>query len=334
MISDNGQPPSGHAVHWKAVVWQRAADAAARRVEGVRSGTDSLRFVRLELNDIATSGQRIDPPQAGPPRVEEPENGGSYAGFVLATVMVAGGIWIGLSLTWLFGVIALVAAAYFCFLSAALFTTQGQARRAATERAQQQLENAVQDRARQASNVAYEAAAEVFCRAMGVPERFRSEVETLVRSGGDDTFVLTLEELASRPRYGEAPIPTALRVEPAAYEDFCAVWMRHKGASGVRVTQRSRDGGIDIASDYFVAQCKRYAGAVAVKEIRDLFGAATVNRKQAVFFTTGRYTAPGISFAEQAGVALFVLTTGSGKEVAVSSSARALSTNGLNPDEW
>lgn len=321
-------------MRWKAIVWQRAADAAARRVDGVRSGADSVRFVRLELRDIATSGQRIDPPKEGPLRVEDPENGGAFAGLMLSAVLVAGGIWIGFTMTWLFGVIALVAAASFAFLSAAMFTTKGQATRAAAERAQRQLESDLRARAEESMRIAHEAAATVFISAMGIPDRFRTEVEGLVRSGDERTFMQALEELARRPRYGEAPVPTAARVEPSAYEDFCAVWMRHKGASGVRVTQRSHDGGIDITSNYFVAQCKRYAGTVAEREIRDLFGAATVKQKQALFFTTGRYTAPGISFAEEAGVALFVLNTDSGEAVAASSAARTLSAKGLIPEEW
>lgn len=334
MSIDSVHPPRNQPVRWEDTVRQRATDVAVRRIDGLRTGSDQLHFVRAELDNIAAAGQRIDPPQIGPSWIEPPDNGGSYAGMVLAAVMAGGGVYIGLSMSWIFGIIALIAAVWFGIISAVMYTTKGAAAKQAAERAQHRLESDIRERAHATTKIAYEAAAAAFCSAMGVPERFRSEIEGLVRSGDESTFVSTMERLARRPRYGDAPVPTAERVEPSAYEYFCAVWMQHKGASGVRVTQRSRDGGIDITSDHFVAQCKRYAGAVAVKEIRDLFGAATVKQKQSMFFTTGRYTAAGLSFAEEAGVALFVLATDTDRAVAVSSAAQTLSAKGLNPDEW
>ena len=91
-----------------------------------------------------------------------------------------------------------------------------------------------------------------------------------------------------------------------AAEHLCADWMRFLGEADVRVTRVASDGGVDITSSRCVAQVKNYQGSVGVQEVRQLVGAASVDGRYPIFFTSGHYTRPAVEFAEQAAVRLFV----------------------------
>lgn len=113
-------------------------------------------------------------------------------------------------------------------------------------------------------------------------------------------------EAAARSRPAK-PSPQPYGVSHAGAEAFVAVWMEHLGATGVRVTQLSGDGGIDVASRTFIAQVKNLSAnsAVPVSAIRDLAGVASVDGRRAAMFTSGGYSAGGIAFADSARIALF-----------------------------
>jgi hypothetical protein len=123
---------------------------------------------------------------------------------------------------------------------------------------------------------------------------------------------------ASRPR------PQPLGVSPDGAEKLCANWMEHLGQTNVRVTRSNSDGGIDIESDEWVAQVKNYKGSVSVMEIRELVGVSSIDRRAPVFFTSGRYTASALDFAETAAVLLFSYNAEKGTLTAESALARAL----------
>lgn len=110
----------------------------------------------------------------------------------------------------------------------------------------------------------------------------------------------------ARPR-PEPPGPQPYGVSHAGAEALVAAWMRHLGAAGVRVTQLSGDGGIDVVSRTFIAQVKNLAStsAVPVSAIRDIAGVASVDGRRAAVFTSGGYSTGGISFADSAKIALF-----------------------------
>lgn len=89
-----------------------------------------------------------------------------------------------------------------------------------------------------------------------------------------------------------------LRVEPAAFERLCQRVLRESGFTKVEVTGRTGDGGIDgagvlrvnLLSFHVRFQCKRYAGSVGAREIRDFRGAMVGRADKGLFMTTGRFT--------------------------------------------
>ena len=85
---------------------------------------------------------------------------------------------------------------------------------------------------------------------------------------------------------------------PDAFERLCQRTLRESGFTKVEVTGRSGDGGIDgagvlrvnLISFHVRFQCKRYAGSVAAREIRDFRGAMVGRADKGLFLTTGRFT--------------------------------------------
>ncbi len=116
------------------------------------------------------------------------------------------------------------------------------------------------------------------------------------------------EEITRREELLRPPPPPSYPygVSPEGAEHLVADWMRHLGAENVRVTDFRSDGGIDVDSDQYVAQVKLYSTTtVGRPEVQQLVGAALVNRKKALFFTSSAYTAEAKRYAAQAEVALF-----------------------------
>ncbi len=83
------------------------------------------------------------------------------------------------------------------------------------------------------------------------------------------------------------------------FEELCARLLRHIGFENLKVTGQTGDHGIDgegfLLINRFVRikvmfQCKRYAGTVQVKEIRDFRGAIHGRAERGIFLTTGTFT--------------------------------------------
>lgn len=91
----------------------------------------------------------------------------------------------------------------------------------------------------------------------------------------------------------------ALReMEPSAFERLCQQFLFKSGFLKVEVTGRTRDGGIhgsgvlrvNLISFSVLFQCKRYAGSVTPREIRDFRGAMVGRADKGLFITTGTFT--------------------------------------------
>ena len=88
-------------------------------------------------------------------------------------------------------------------------------------------------------------------------------------------------------------------VTDKGFEELCARLLRHIGFENLKVTGQTGDHGIDgegfLLINRFVRikvmfQCKRYAGTVQVKEIRDFRGAIQGRAERGIFLTTGTFT--------------------------------------------
>ena len=91
---------------------------------------------------------------------------------------------------------------------------------------------------------------------------------------------------------------TLRSMAPDAFERLCQLMLRESGFTRVEVTGRTGDGGIDgagvlrvnLISFHVRFQCKRYAGSVGAREIRDFRGAMVGRADKGLFVTTGAFT--------------------------------------------
>lgn len=116
---------------------------------------------------------------------------------------------------------------------------------------------------------------------------------------------------------------------PRDAEHLAARIMTNLGAKNVRVTPATRDGGLDVVADGFVAEVKHHADKVAAAPVHRIFGVAQARGARALFFTMTGYRPEAITFAETAGVALFTYDPATGAVAGHSSAARSALREGL-----
>ncbi|MBF0688595.1 MAG: restriction endonuclease [Cellulomonas sp.] len=120
------------------------------------------------------------------------------------------------------------------------------------------------------------------------------------------------------------PAPQPYGVSFAGAELLCAEWMTYLGLRDVQVTRYSQDGGIDITSQTHVAQVKHQTGSTGAPAVREIAGAAMVDGRLPLFFSSGPYTPAAIEFAEAANVPLFQFDADNGTLIGVSALAESL----------
>lgn len=105
---------------------------------------------------------------------------------------------------------------------------------------------------------------------------------------------------------GPKPVPRAT-ITPAQAEVLAGEWIAFLGAERVRVSQATRDGGVDVRAVGFVAQVKLQTAPVSPASVQQIFGIAQHERCTALFFAgPSGYSAASVDFARTAGVALFI----------------------------
>lgn len=100
-------------------------------------------------------------------------------------------------------------------------------------------------------------------------------------------------------------------ITPAAFEQLVQELMHHFGYPNVKVTGRTRDGGIDVISTRntsegimrVVAQCKRYRGTVGVEVARALGGVIASDKsiQKGFLVTAGEISRECLAFCEKSG---------------------------------
>lgn len=137
-----------------------------------------------------------------------------------------------------------------------------------------------------------------------VAERHRAAEQQARRViGADGTPAIPVVRRAGLlGRKRVTPIATWKQAEAAA----CA-WLRHMGFRDAAITPGGADVGIDVTARKIVAQVKWEATPVGRPKLQQLHGAAAQARKKGAFFSRSGYTAAARQWAEQAGIAAFVL---------------------------
>lgn len=91
-------------------------------------------------------------------------------------------------------------------------------------------------------------------------------------------------------------------------EIAAAAWMRTQGVLDAKATAATRDFGVDVTSSRYVAQVKWQATNVGAPAVREIYGVTRSQGKRCMFFAKAGYTPDARAFANQTGMALFVLT--------------------------
>lgn len=134
------------------------------------------------------------------------------------------------------------------------------------------------------------------------------------------------KELADAKRR-PAPIPGCT---PRQAEKLAARWMKYMGAMDARVSQATRDGGVDVISSRFAAEVKHHAVPVGPVPVRAIAGVAYSQGKIPVFFSLNGYTRDAESFGRQAGVLLFVYDPELGTLIGQTTKSRSAIRDGLD----
>ena len=128
----------------------------------------------------------------------------------------------------------------------------------------------------------------------------------------------TLPQAPDDSEWQDELLAVLRKMDPDAFERLCQLVLRESGFSKVKVTGRSGDGGIDgagvlrvnLISFHVRFQCKRYAGSVQVREIRDFRGAMVGLADKGLFMTTGSFTSGAEREAERDGAPAIDLING------------------------
>jgi len=88
-------------------------------------------------------------------------------------------------------------------------------------------------------------------------------------------------------------------------EFLAAQWMRYLGEKDAKVSQATRDGGIDVESSNFVVEVKHHSVPIGPVPIRAVAGVAGAKKKIGAVFSRTGYSKEAIRFAQEANVLLF-----------------------------
>jgi hypothetical protein len=89
-------------------------------------------------------------------------------------------------------------------------------------------------------------------------------------------------------------------------------WLIYFGFADAEVTPDGADGGIDVDAEDAIAQVKFQALPVGRPVVQALLGVSSHERKTPFFFASSGYTSSAISFADEAGIAMFQFTLDGG----------------------
>lgn len=131
------------------------------------------------------------------------------------------------------------------------------------------------------------------------------------------------------PSEVERPAPHPYGVSPRGAEFLCRDWMRFFGIADAEVTRSHADGGIDVTSSTYVAQVKHYTGSVGAPEVQQLVGVAHTTRRDALFFTSGKYTPAAMAAAEAVGMPLLRYSAEDGTIEGANAAGIAIATFGV-----
>lgn len=109
-------------------------------------------------------------------------------------------------------------------------------------------------------------------------------------------------------------------IEPTDFEHFCRKLLAVYGFKNVKVTQKSKDGGIDgfgelkigLATMQVAFECKRWSATVGRPKVSQFRGDIQGKFQQGIFFTTSKFSKDAKDASFQAGAVPIILVDGNG----------------------
>ena len=131
-------------------------------------------------------------------------------------------------------------------------------------------------------------------------------VSVVVESAAQSADILRVNDPTSSPSLspgGSIPI----RRWAGAEQDDVAFFMRRIGFADAAVSRSGADGGVVVRASGAVAQVKVGSTATPRSEVEQIYGVARSEGKLGLVFSFAGFTADATSWAEEVGIALFVL---------------------------
>lgn len=130
------------------------------------------------------------------------------------------------------------------------------------------------------------------------------------------------------------PEPRPLEdTSPRDAEWLCAQWLGWMGGANYRVTQQTRDGGVDVEADGLVAQVKHSLRATPSGPVHQLYGVARHRNVFAAFFSLSGYTDDAVRWSEDVELPLFSYSPAEGSLTAWTERADEMARHGVSAAE-
>lgn len=305
-------PSSGEIVtthRGPLVVW-RASQLAQLKAGSLRL-VDVYREAHAEAKALVEI-EFAEPPKLGPP-MGKPENdtsnGTLIVGAVTAVFLLLASPFLGF-----ISLLGIPAVLFWIFMAKVLREPADMPQQRAQHSHQQELAHWEKVKERTSETLAKDIK-EAFNRDVaeefGVPERLWPSFSEAMYSWQLASFNATrrqIEEWANQPKYPNAPVQIEEGVSHEESEAYCCLVMHHWGYMDAETTRYTQDGGVDIFSKDFVAQCKHVAGTVGAPDVQRIFGIAASKGKQALIFSAGSFSKAALKSADEAGVGAVVIS--------------------------
>ena len=141
-------------------------------------------------------------------------------------------------------------------------------------------------------------------------QRTKSVESTETGELGEDPPETIEDSSTETASWRDSLMKALLSMSPQAFERLCQRLLRESGFIEVKVTGRSKDGGIDghgiirlagLIGFPVLFQCKRYRDRVRPSEVRDFRGAMEGRADKGLFITTGGFTREAAAEATRVG---------------------------------
>lgn len=151
------------------------------------------------------------------------------------------------------------------------------------------------------------------------PRQIKAEKKKKPKVGGQYEVLQDLHKVYLS-NFKKSILHQLSEIEPTEFESFCKHLLTSYGFKNMKVTRKTKDGGIDgfgelkigLSSLLVAFECKRWNKTVGRPKVDQFRGSIQGKFQQGIFFTTSKFSAEAKSCSFQAGAVPIVLMDGNG----------------------